>query len=94
MLRACHQRGADRLLQLCFANGGIYTKLGQHVGQLVRWARLGRGWGGRGAGVHTGGRGLLGGMGGRGRSTKGRAARAQGAEGLEGWTRCWVMCLL
>jgi hypothetical protein len=35
-LRACHQRSADRLLQLCFANGGIYTKLGQHIGQLVR----------------------------------------------------------
>ncbi|KAG2440507.1 hypothetical protein HYH02_010385 [Chlamydomonas schloesseri] len=34
VLQACHQRGADRLLQLCFANGGIYTKLGQHVGQL------------------------------------------------------------
>ncbi|KAG2446176.1 hypothetical protein HXX76_000769 [Chlamydomonas incerta] len=34
VLRGCHQRGADRLLQLCFANGGIYTKLGQHVGQL------------------------------------------------------------
>lgn len=34
-LRRCHQRGADRLLQLCFANGGIYTKLGQHIGQLV-----------------------------------------------------------
>ncbi|KAG2499118.1 hypothetical protein HYH03_002701 [Edaphochlamys debaryana] len=33
-LRGCHQRGAQRLLQLCFANGGIYTKLGQHVGQL------------------------------------------------------------
>jgi aarF domain-containing kinase len=34
VLAACHQRGADRLLQLCFKNGGIYTKLGQHVGQL------------------------------------------------------------
>jgi len=33
-LSECHQRGADRLLQLCFANGGVYTKLGQHVGQL------------------------------------------------------------
>jgi aarF domain-containing kinase len=34
VLAECHQRGADRLLQLCFKNGGIYTKLGQHVGQL------------------------------------------------------------
>ncbi|GLC72431.1 hypothetical protein PLESTF_001246800 [Pleodorina starrii] len=33
-LRECHQRGADRLLALCFANGGVYTKLGQHIGQL------------------------------------------------------------
>lgn len=33
-LAGCHQRGADRLLALCFANGGIYTKLGQHVGEL------------------------------------------------------------
>jgi len=24
-LSACHERGADRLLQLCFANGGVYT---------------------------------------------------------------------
>jgi predicted unusual protein kinase regulating ubiquinone biosynthesis (AarF/ABC1/UbiB family) len=33
-LHGCHQRGADRLLQLCFDNGGVYVKLGQHVGQL------------------------------------------------------------
>ncbi|KAF5843718.1 ABC1 family-domain-containing protein [Dunaliella salina] len=33
-LSACHERGAERLLQLCFANGGVYTKLGQHIGQL------------------------------------------------------------
>lgn len=33
-LKGCHQRGADRLLQLCFDNGGVYVKLGQHVGQL------------------------------------------------------------
>ncbi|KAI8470915.1 MAG: ABC1 family-domain-containing protein [Monoraphidium minutum] len=33
-LSACHQRGADRLLALCFKNGGIYTKLGQHLAQL------------------------------------------------------------
>lgn len=30
----CHQRGANRLLNLCFANGGIYIKLGQHIGML------------------------------------------------------------
>jgi hypothetical protein len=36
VLEACHQRSADKLLDLCFKNGGIYTKLGQHVGQLVR----------------------------------------------------------
>ena len=35
-LSSCHQRSADRLLALCFANGGIYIKLGQHIGQLVR----------------------------------------------------------
>jgi aarF domain-containing kinase len=33
-LNDCHARGAQRLLGLCFANGGIYTKLGQHIGQL------------------------------------------------------------
>ncbi|GAX83513.1 hypothetical protein CEUSTIGMA_g10938.t1 [Chlamydomonas eustigma] len=33
-LEACHVRGAHRLKDLCFANGGIYIKLGQHVGQL------------------------------------------------------------
>ena len=35
--KGCHQRGADRLLAVCFANGGIYIKLGQHIGMLVRW---------------------------------------------------------
>lgn len=34
-LHACHQRSADKLLKLCFDNGGIYIKLGQHIGQLV-----------------------------------------------------------
>lgn len=34
--KGCHQRGADRLLAVCFANGGIYIKLGQHIGMLVR----------------------------------------------------------
>lgn len=38
-LRECHQRGADRLLALCFVNGGVYIKLGQHIGQLVSIAR-------------------------------------------------------
>jgi hypothetical protein len=38
-LHACHQRSADKLLKLCFDNGGIYIKLGQHIGQLV-----GHGW--------------------------------------------------
>lgn len=29
-----HMRGARRLEELCFRNGGIYIKLGQHLGQL------------------------------------------------------------
>ena len=33
-LAACHDRGAQRLLQLCFSNGGIYIKLGQHIAML------------------------------------------------------------
>mmetsp|Transcript_20714 Transcript_20714/g.53084 ORF Transcript_20714/g.53084 Transcript_20714/m.53084 type:complete len:534 (+) Transcript_20714:223-1824(+) len=33
-LHLCHERGAERLLDLCFRNGGIYIKLGQHIGQL------------------------------------------------------------
>ncbi|KAK9127997.1 hypothetical protein Syun_016794 [Stephania yunnanensis] len=32
--RECHRRGAERLRELCFRNGGIYIKLGQHIGQL------------------------------------------------------------
>ncbi|KAI3430556.1 hypothetical protein D9Q98_005149 [Chlorella vulgaris] len=32
--KACHQRGADRLLSCCFKNGGVYIKLGQHIGML------------------------------------------------------------
>ncbi|KAK9846458.1 hypothetical protein WJX81_004311 [Elliptochloris bilobata] len=31
---ACHARGAERLQRLCFANGGVYVKLGQHIAQL------------------------------------------------------------
>ncbi|GMH41510.1 hypothetical protein BSKO_09420 [Bryopsis sp. KO-2023] len=34
VMQECHIRGANRLVDLCFANGGIYIKLGQHVGQL------------------------------------------------------------
>lgn len=30
-----HNRCAYRLQELCFRNGGIYIKLGQHIGQLV-----------------------------------------------------------
>lgn len=33
----CHERCADRLQKLFFKNGGIYIKLGQHIGQLVRF---------------------------------------------------------
>lgn len=29
-----HVRSANRLKELCFKNGGIYIKLGQHIGQL------------------------------------------------------------
>eukprot|EP00887_Chlorella_sp_A99_P007308 scaffold2.g7308.t1 len=32
--RQCHARGAQRLLDLCFANQGIYIKLGQHIAVL------------------------------------------------------------
>ncbi len=31
----CHARGADLLHKLCFANQGVYIKLGQHIAQLV-----------------------------------------------------------
>ena len=34
-LKDCHERSAFKLQKLCFANGGIYIKLGQHVAQLV-----------------------------------------------------------
>ena len=30
-----HIRGARRLQELCFRNGGVYIKLGQHISQLV-----------------------------------------------------------
>ncbi|CAI7791643.1 unnamed protein product, partial [Closterium sp. NIES-54] len=32
--RQCHLRCADRLQAMCFRNGGIYIKLGQHIAQL------------------------------------------------------------
>ena len=35
-LHGAHARAADRLQRLCFANGGVYIKLGQHMAQLVR----------------------------------------------------------
>lgn len=30
-----HLRSAQKLQDLCFKNGGVYIKLGQHLGQLV-----------------------------------------------------------
>jgi aarF domain-containing kinase len=36
-----HLRSANRLQELCFRNGGIYIKLGQHIAQLVRNSALG-----------------------------------------------------
>lgn len=30
-----HERSAYKLQELCFRNGGIYIKLGQHISQLV-----------------------------------------------------------
>ncbi|KAM7283378.1 putative aarF domain-containing protein kinase 5 [Ixodes scapularis] len=30
-IKACHQRGADRILSGCLANGGLYIKLGQSL---------------------------------------------------------------
>jgi aarF domain-containing kinase len=33
--RETHLRSANRLQELCFRNGGIYIKLGQHIAQLV-----------------------------------------------------------
>ncbi|KAJ3178340.1 putative aarF domain-containing protein kinase 1 [Geranomyces variabilis] len=33
--RACHKRCAERLLQLCKDNQGIYIKLGQHIAAMV-----------------------------------------------------------
>ena len=34
-----HVRSANRLKDLCFKNGGIYIKLGQHIGQLVMYCQ-------------------------------------------------------
>eukprot|EP00892_Ulva_mutabilis_P001947 jgi/Ulvmu1/11753/UM008_0167.1 len=33
-MQECHERGAQRLLDLCFANSGVYIKFAQHIGQL------------------------------------------------------------
>lgn len=33
-IHEAHMRCANRLQELCFKNGGIYIKLGQHIGQL------------------------------------------------------------
>ncbi|KAJ3141538.1 putative aarF domain-containing protein kinase 1 [Geranomyces variabilis] len=33
--RACHKRCAERLLQLCKDNQGIYIKLGQHIAAMI-----------------------------------------------------------
>lgn len=30
----CHQRSADKLLKLCSVNGGVFVKVGQHIGAL------------------------------------------------------------
>ena len=35
---ACHLRSARRLVDVAFANGAIYIKAGQHIGQLVNSA--------------------------------------------------------
>ena len=34
-MQECHERGAQMLLNLCFANSGVYIKFAQHIGQLV-----------------------------------------------------------
>ncbi len=33
--RACHLRSAARPVNVCTANGGVYIKAGQHLGQMV-----------------------------------------------------------
>lgn len=40
----CHLRSASKLVQLCFANGGIYIKLGQVAAQMVCPTDLGVGF--------------------------------------------------
>jgi len=37
---ACHLRSARKLVDVAFANGAIYIKAGQHVGQLVSGMRI------------------------------------------------------
>ena len=34
----CHLRSAQKLVQLCFTNGGIYIKLGQVAAQMVSFS--------------------------------------------------------
>ncbi|KAI6223697.1 ABC1 domain-containing protein [Aphelenchoides fujianensis] len=33
-LSGCHQRGAERILELCRKNGGVFIKVGQHIASL------------------------------------------------------------
>lgn len=33
-MSACHKRSADRILDLCRANGGVFIKVGQHIASL------------------------------------------------------------
>uniref|UniRef100_A0A914YCE1 Uncharacterized protein n=1 Tax=Panagrolaimus superbus TaxID=310955 RepID=A0A914YCE1_9BILA len=33
-MKECHQRGADRLLNLAKSNGGVFIKVGQHIAAL------------------------------------------------------------
>uniref|UniRef100_A0A914PE85 ABC1 atypical kinase-like domain-containing protein n=1 Tax=Panagrolaimus davidi TaxID=227884 RepID=A0A914PE85_9BILA len=33
-MKECHQRGADRLLNLARSNGGVFIKVGQHIAAL------------------------------------------------------------
>lgn len=33
-MKKCHKRSADRILDLCRRNGGVFIKVGQHVASL------------------------------------------------------------
>ncbi len=39
-----HLRFANKLQDLCFKNGGIYIKFGQHIGQLVCLLKVSKLW--------------------------------------------------